>query len=122
MTNSASDTELDSLDILQEIGERSLWILSRNRIVTEDVDQKVESKERDLSKEKQRIRELTSENETLKNENKELSRKLTELNTKTAKNDSATNSKQMKEQITSLEREIQVSFINVYDNLGLGSS
>ena len=121
MTNSASAKELDSLDELQEVGERSLWILSRNRIVTEDVDQKVESKERDLSKEEQRIRELTSENETLKSENEELKKKLTELDTKSAKKDSATKSKQMKQQITSLERELQVSFINVYDNLGLGS-
>ena len=46
MASSTSAKELDSLDELQEVGERSLWILSRNRIVTEDVDQKVESKGR----------------------------------------------------------------------------
>ena len=88
-----------SLDELQEVSERSLWILSRE----------------DLPKEEQRIRELTSENEILKSENEELAKQLTKLDTK---NYSARKSKQ-KEQITILERELQVSFIKFsFDNFG----
>lgn len=125
------NSEDDSLNLV-EVGEKSLWILSRDKVAatTEDVDQEAEAFSEDkqrikrltlekealksekdelkeaLFAEEQKIKRLTSENEALKKENEELKErlKLAESGGK----DTTKKLKQREEEITSLNRQLQV--------------
>ena len=104
------NSEDDSLE-LQEVGEKSLWILSRQG-VTKDVDQEAEA----LSEEER----LALENEELKNENEELKEKLNLA--ESGEKDATKKLEQKQKEITNLERQLQVGGINQclkysYDNI-----